>query len=147
MRPLGKVPPLCPDPVIPSPCLLLIKTWQKQSLVGVWQPSRTLCPWSSSESPLSGQGVSDGILSIPCPQGDIKLLLSHRPSPLSSSTDWLTDLPEAEHVIQCPTLTASSKHITNSPFPEPEGQMEVTKWTGRNQPPPHTGSHPSIHPN
>lgn len=53
----------------------------------------------------------------------MELLLSHKPS-LLSPTDWLMDLPEAEHVMQRPTLAASSKHITNSPFLEPEGQAD-----------------------
>lgn len=147
VRSLGKACHLCSGPVITCPCPLLIKAWQKQSLVGVWQSSRSLCPRSSSKGPLSRQGVSDGILPIPCPLRDIELLFSHKPIPLSPSTDWLTDLPEVEHVIQRPTLAASSKHITNSPFLEPEGQTRVIKWTCRNQPPPYTGSYPALHQN
>lgn len=81
-------------------------------------------PQSSSKSPPSGQGMSDWLFPNPCPHGAIKLLLSHKPSSLSP-TDWLTDLPEAEHFMQRPTLAAAfAKHIANSPFLEPEGHTD-----------------------
>ena len=123
VRPLGKVPHPYASPVIPRPYPILIKAWQKQSLVGVWQSSRALCSQSSSKSPPSGQGVSAWILPVPCPRGDMELLLSHEPS-LLSPTDWLIDLPEAEHVMQRPTPAASSKHIGYSPFLEPAGRTD-----------------------
>lgn len=68
--------------------------------------------------------MSDWLFPNPCLHGAIELLLSHKPSSLSP-TDWLTDLPEAEHFMQRPTLAAAfAKHIANSPFLEPEGHTD-----------------------